>query len=158
MLPFDNETRKTIALLQSVDGIHAITRSTAIAVLGVRVLEACIRAPPPETQYTWSYRRKHLLRADHGPLPQYNVRQRDTAEVKQLKVKLAASPQSPIVNPAFVVANWASDQTATVLIDDKQPDDSIDIRQGVVRRANGVNALVVWIEKSTTEALKITIE
>jgi hypothetical protein len=35
--------------------------------------------------------------------------------------------------------------------------DSIDIRQGVVRRANGVNALVVWIEMSTTELLQVII-
>ncbi len=64
----------------------------------------------------------------------------------------------PIVNPAFVVANWGSDKTARISIDGKTPDDSIDIRQGVVRRANGVNALVVWIEMSTTEPLQVTVQ
>ena len=34
----------------------------------------------------------------------------------------------------------------------------MDIRQGVVSRANGVKALVVWIEHTSTAALEIGIE
>jgi len=40
----------------------------------------------------------------------------------------------------------------------EEPYESIDVRQGVVRRANGVSALVVWIELSRTEPLQVTIE
>jgi hypothetical protein len=78
--------------------------------------------------------------------------------LKQLKVELAASPQSPLVNPALVVANWGGDKTAQILIDGQPPEDAVDVRQGVVRRANGVNALVVWMEMSTTEPVEITVQ
>ena len=83
---------------------------------------------------------------------------RDDNKVNQLKLKLTASQQSPVVNPAFVVSNWGSDKTATITINGKKLDSTTDIRQGVVRRANGVNALVVWMELSTTEPLEIGIE
>lgn len=98
------------------------------------------------------------LHVEYDSAERAYVLTRKGGEVKQLKVQLAASPQSPIVNPAFVVANWGSDKTATISIDEKRPGNSIDIRQGVIRRANGVNALVVWIETSTTEPMQVTIE
>jgi len=98
------------------------------------------------------------LRVEYDPAERAYVLTRDNGSVKQLNIKLAASPESPIVNPAFVLANWGSDKTAEILLDGKQPDDSIDVRQGVVRRANGVTALVVWIETSTTQPLKVTIQ
>ena len=98
------------------------------------------------------------LHVEYDPAQRAYVLTRAGGQLKQLHVKLAASPQSPLVNPVFVVANWGSDKTATISLDGKQPDDSIDIRQGVVRRANGVSALVVWIEMSTTKPLQITIE
>jgi hypothetical protein len=97
-----------------------------------------------DVKYDPAQRAYLLTRADGG--------------VKQLNVRLTASAESPIVNPALVVVNWGSDKPATIAIDGKQPDDSIDIRQGVVRRANGVNALIVWIEMSKTEPMQVTIE
>jgi hypothetical protein len=98
------------------------------------------------------------LHVEYDPAQRAYVLTRAGGGVKQLKVKLAASPRSPIVNPAFVAANWGKNETATISIDGKQPDESIDIRQGVVRRANGVNALVVWIEMTKTEALQVGIQ
>ncbi len=98
------------------------------------------------------------LHIKYDPAERAYILTRDHGRVRQLNIKLAASPQSPVVNPAFVVANWASDRTAKILIDGKHPDDSIDVRQGIVRRANGVNALVVWIETSATEPLEVTIQ
>jgi hypothetical protein len=98
------------------------------------------------------------LHVEYDPAQRAYVLTRSGGQAKQLYVKLAASPQSPLVNPAFVVANWGSDKIARLSIDGKEPGDSIDIRQGVVRRANGVNALVVWIEMSTTKPLQVTLE
>ncbi len=94
----------------------------------------------------------------YDPAQRAYVLTRDNGEVKQLEVKLNATPDSPIVNPVLVVANWGKDESATVLINGKPVAGSIDIRQGVVRRAHGVNALVVWIEKSTNEPLQITLQ
>ena len=65
------------------------------------------------------------LNVEYDPAQRAYVLTRAGGQVKQLQVKLAASPQSPVVNPAFVVANWGSDKTATILLGGKQPDDSI---------------------------------
>ena len=51
------------------------------------------------------------------------------------------------------VENWGSNQPAKIRTSTK----SSDIRQGIVRRANGVNALVVWMELNTTKPLEVTI-
>jgi len=98
------------------------------------------------------------LHVEYDTAQRAYVLTRASGQVKQLPVKLAASPQSPVINPAFVVANWGSDETARILIDGKKPDVSVDVRQGVVRRANGVNSLVVWIEMSRTKPLQVTIQ
>jgi hypothetical protein len=98
------------------------------------------------------------LDVEYDPAQRAYVLTRAGGEVKHLKVKLAASPQSPVVNPAFVVANWGKNELASISIGGKPPGDTIDVRQGVVRRANGVNALVVWIETSTNRPLQVTIQ
>lgn len=80
------------------------------------------------------------------------------SEVKSLKLKLAGSQETPIHNPVIIVENWGQDRTATLTVNGKTPDPSLDIRQGVVTRANGVNALIVWIELSGTDAVSIGID
>jgi hypothetical protein len=82
---------------------------------------------------------------------------RTTGDVERLRFAIEATSRQPIVNPAFVVVNWGSDQPAEILIDGKKPNDSIDVRQGIVRRANGVNALVVWMELTRERPLEIDI-
>ncbi len=81
---------------------------------------------------------------------------RAAESVRMLRFDVQASREHPLVNPAFVVENWGSDKVATVEIQ-RHEARNIDIRQGIVRRANGVNALVVWIEMSTAEPLQITL-
>ncbi len=81
---------------------------------------------------------------------------RANSKVTDLRLKLEASKETPVVNPAIVVENWGSDKKATITINGKTPKN--DIRQGVVARANGVNALVIWIEMSTTEPIEIGIK
>jgi hypothetical protein len=98
------------------------------------------------------------LRVEYDAAQRAYVLTRDNGQVKQLTVRLNASPESPMVNPAFVVSNWGSDREARISIDGKETNDTIDIRQGGVRRANGVNALVIWMEVSRTEPLQVTIE
>jgi len=99
----------------------------------------------------------HGLHVEYDPAQRAYMLTRDNAQVKQLKVKLAASSPSPIVNPAFLVVNWGSDKTARIAIDGREADSTIDVRQGVVRRANGVHALVVWIEMVATQSTQVTI-
>jgi hypothetical protein len=92
------------------------------------------------------------------PADRAYVLTRANSEVKNLQLKLAGSEDTPIVNPALIVENWGQDRTATITLNGKKPEPSMDIRQGVVSRANGVKTLVVWIEHTSTAALEIGIE
>lgn len=77
---------------------------------------------------------------------------RDSGEVREMSVVLEAAAVRPAVNPVFTVENWGDDQLARLTIDGKPPSRDLDIRQGLVRRANGVNALVIWIGTTCREA------
>ena len=83
---------------------------------------------------------------------------RANAGVKNLEVQLTGTKDSPIVNPVLVVENWGQSRTATITLNGTKPEDTTDIRQGVVRRANGVKSLIVWIEHTRAGPLKIGIE
>jgi hypothetical protein len=98
------------------------------------------------------------LEVAYDPAQRAYVLTRENGGVEQLNVTLAASRQSPIVNPVFVVDNWGRDETASVFVNGKPFDGAVDVRQGVVRRANGVNALVIWLEMSTNEPIQVTIQ
>ncbi len=76
---------------------------------------------------------------------------RESGDIKRMSVRLKATKDRPAVNPVFTVENWGSDQVAKLTINGRAPDKAMDIRQGVVRRANGVNALVIWIEMTCRE-------
>jgi hypothetical protein len=83
-------------------------------------------------------------------------------EAKQIQVgrkekKTVEVKTGPVVNPAFVVTNWGADTTATIKVNGKTPAKAMDVRQGVVRRANGVNALVIWMELTSTKPVTLEI-
>ncbi len=106
-----------------------------------------------------SWQRPPSVTAGQGAEAKYDIDQRayvltrDSGNVKAITAKLAGSKDSPIVNPAFVVENWGSDKLAMITSSVK----SSDIRQGIVRRANGVNALVVWMEMNATKPVEVVI-
>jgi hypothetical protein len=83
---------------------------------------------------------------------------RANSAVKNLQINLAGTEVTPIFNPAVIVENWGQDRTATITLNGKKPEPSMDVRQGLVTRANGVKALVVWIEHTSTAPLEIGIE
>jgi hypothetical protein len=83
---------------------------------------------------------------------------RANSNVKNLQLKLAGTAETPLVNPVVIVENWGQEKTATITLNGGKPAPSMDIRQGVVTRANGVKALVVWIEHTGTANLDIGIE
>ena len=57
----------------------------------------------------------------------------------------------------FTATNYSA-AAATISVNGKKPEPSMDIRQGLVTRANGVKALIVWIEHTSTAILQIGIE
>jgi len=86
------------------------------------------------------------------------VLKRAGGEVSSLRVTIEASEQSPAFNPAIVVDNWAGDAPAKIKIDGQAPGKDMDVRQGVVPRANGVTALVIWMELTATKPVTLGIE
>ena len=82
---------------------------------------------------------------------------RASGDVTDMKVTIAASQDSPAFNPAIVVENWAADAPAKVKMNGQAPGADVDVRQGVVSRANGVNALVIWMCLESTGPVSIEI-
>lgn len=96
------------------------------------------------------------VKVEYDPAQRAYVLTRDSGSVNTLKVKLAGSQESPVVNPAFVVDNWGSDKPAKITTNPAFT--LVDTRQGVVRRANGVNALIVWMQLHSTQTVEVTIQ
>ena len=86
------------------------------------------------------------------------VVQRASGDVKSLQLTIAASGQSPAFNPAIVIDNWGADEPARIEVNGKAPTKAMDVRQGVVPRANGVNALVIWMELTASEPVSVKID
>lgn len=101
---------------------------------------------------------------DGGFTARYDINQkaylltRDSGDTKTMRFTIHADDEHPLVNPALVVANWGTDSPARIRINGRAPGGDIDLRQGVVPRANGVNALVVWIETLADTDMDIAIE
>lgn len=74
-----------------------------------------------------------------------------------MAIQLGASKERPVVNPVLVAENWGSDQTADLLLNGSKIPATMDVRQGVVSRPNGVNALVVWIETTLRQPSRFEI-
>jgi hypothetical protein len=85
------------------------------------------------------------------------VLQRNSGDVTDMKATIAASQNSPAFNPAIVVENWASDAPARIKVNGQAPGAGMDVRQGIVSRANGVNALVIWMDLASTGPVSIEI-
>jgi hypothetical protein len=108
--------------------------------------------PPPAASRTEG------LEVSYRPAERAYVLTRANAGVNKLRISLAGSAESPVFNPVAIVENWGQDRPATITLDGRKPEPAIDIRQGLVTRANGVKALVVWIEHARTAPLEIGIE
>ncbi|MCX6833653.1 MAG: hypothetical protein NTW07_00720, partial [candidate division Zixibacteria bacterium] len=71
--------------------------------------------------------------------------------------RIAASAEHPIVNLCFVVKNWNCENPAQLEINTKAEPQGPAFRQGIVRDPIGRPALVVWLERRTTEPLSFTL-
>jgi hypothetical protein len=82
---------------------------------------------------------------------------RARGDVSSMKVTIEASEQGPVCNPAIVVENWGADAPAKMKINGQAAGKGMDVRQSVVPRANGVSALVVWMELTATRPVTVEI-
>ncbi|MFH1919359.1 MAG: LamG domain-containing protein [Planctomycetota bacterium] len=73
-----------------------------------------------------------------------------------LEVRLAATSDSPVVNPAFVVQNWG-DSDVHLKIDGREINRGKSFRFGHNRRLTGSD-LIVWIELESTSPIRLLLE
>jgi len=80
-----------------------------------------------------------------------------TATSPVVSFRLAGSPDSPIVNPCFLIKNWRSDSKATVTVNGNKIPTGKHCRQGIVRDTDGRRALVVWLQLKSEKPTGFTV-
>ncbi len=78
-----------------------------------------------------------------------------TGSSRNLSVKIAASADSPLYNPAILVENWG-DAKAIVKLNGKALKDGKDFRQGLVERMDNTH-LVIWLNRKGPQPVEIEI-
>jgi hypothetical protein len=73
----------------------------------------------------------------------------------KISVKVAASVDSPLYNPAILVENWGSGK-ASVTLNGRKLSEGKDFRQGLVERLEGTN-LIIWLNKISSNEVIIEV-
>jgi hypothetical protein len=76
------------------------------------------------------------------------------AEKESMSVKIAATEDSPLVNPCITVRNWGHQGTAKVNIKGAK---AKDVRQGVITDTDGTQTLVIWLDLTSASELSVNI-
>jgi hypothetical protein len=79
----------------------------------------------------------------------------DPGQAQKLSFKLAASKDSPVINPAFVINGWG-DSDVELKVDGKQVKRGKDFRFGHRYRLEATD-LIVWIKTESTKPVKISL-
>lgn len=72
-----------------------------------------------------------------------------------LKITLAASEASPVVDPAVLIRNWG-EQGATLSVNGKRVAWGKDYRMGYIHRLEGTD-LVIWMKRQSTQPFRIEV-
>jgi hypothetical protein len=72
-----------------------------------------------------------------------------------LELKLEASDESPVINPAFVVKNWG-DKNAELTLDGKKIERGDTFRYGIEKNLESTD-LVVWIKTESTKPVTVKL-
>jgi hypothetical protein len=76
------------------------------------------------------------------------------AENDTMSVRIAASDESPLVNPCFTVRNWGHHGAAQV----KATGTGVnDVRQGIIIDTDGTRTMVIWLELAATSPVTLHI-
>lgn len=86
----------------------------------------------------------------------YVMSRSDRRGANPLQFTLKGSPESPVVNPAFVVRHWG-DHEARVTVNGKHMSQGRACRVGRIRRLNQYD-LVVWLELESEAAVHISMD
>jgi len=85
----------------------------------------------------------------------YVLSRKEIRQFSALNFELAASKESPVVNPAFVIENWGSGRV-TLVIDGKRVGGGKRFRTGH-RKTLGGGDLIVWVKGEWTKPVKISL-
>ncbi|MHC4724173.1 MAG: LamG domain-containing protein [Planctomycetota bacterium] len=80
-------------------------------------------------------------------------------DVSEMSFTLDASVKSPVLNPCFVIKNWASDREAGgVMLNNSLDRVGSDVlRQGIVRDTDGIRSLILWLKVKSEKPVKVFI-
>jgi len=85
----------------------------------------------------------------------YLIEAQGRGKAHRLEFELAASADSPVVNPAFVISNWSA-AGASVTVNGKTIADSKALRIGRRRTFQGSD-LVLWIKLNTAKSINVEV-
>ncbi|MCX6872642.1 MAG: LamG domain-containing protein [Verrucomicrobia bacterium] len=76
------------------------------------------------------------------------------AEKESMSVRIAATGESPLVNPCFIIRNWGHNGAARV----KTTAAGVkDVRQGVIIDTDGTKTMVIWLDLTSTAEVSVNI-
>jgi len=78
------------------------------------------------------------------------------ADGNQISFDLLATEESPVHNPCFVIDGW--DQTTRISINGEDVSAGGKVRQGLIRGTDGQLDLVLWIQVSAADHMRIDIQ
>ena len=85
----------------------------------------------------------------------YLLENRDSGKASGLQLELAASSDSPVVNPAFVLRNWGM-ADARLTLDGRTVEPGSDFRVGHVSTLQGAD-LVVWVRTRALRPVRLLL-
>lgn len=93
---------------------------------------------------------------DYDPTERaYEITCKKNQKPSTLNFEVAASKDSPIVNPAFVINGWGPG-SAAIKMDGKTVKQSKDCRVGHRHRLEGSD-LIIWLKSESTKPVKFTV-
>lgn len=79
------------------------------------------------------------------------------ARASDLAFTVAASEESPLVNPCFVIRNWGSQARAAVKVNGKIRARGPDTREGTIRDTDGTYTKILWLQMTARSPVNISV-
>lgn len=80
-----------------------------------------------------------------------------TAARAKISFRLAASSQSPLVNPCFVIEGWKDGTEARVKLNGKRLQPGAGFRQGTTFDTDGSLKMIIWLQMEKEKATRVEI-
>jgi hypothetical protein len=81
-----------------------------------------------------------------------------TADSYKISLRVAASPQSPLLNPAFVIKHWKTRGDTRVRVDGKSLRAGPNFRQGTTYDTDGQRQMIIWLKLEAKKPVRLSIE